>query len=58
MIKLFNDISQEFSKLVTIRYSTSFSLATKTLNSSIRNLLSIFGHTILDLLLNKDKHSC
>ena len=44
MIKLFNDISQEFSKLVTIRYSTSFSLATKTLNSSIRNhIYNIYG---------------
>tara|TARA_B100001250_G_scaffold101914_1_gene85789 strand:- start:8400 stop:9239 length:840 start_codon:yes stop_codon:yes gene_type:complete len=44
MIKLFNDISQEFSKLVTIKYSTSFSLATKTLNSSIRNhIYNIYG---------------
>ena len=44
MINLFNDISQEFSKLVTIKYSTSFSLATKTLNSSIRNhIYNIYG---------------
>lgn len=44
MIKLFNDISQEFSKLVTIKYSTSFSLATKTLNSSIRShIYNIYG---------------
>ena len=44
MIKLFNEISQEFSKLVTIKYSTSFSLATKTLNSSIRShIYNIYG---------------
>ena len=44
MIKLFNDISQEFSKQVTIKYSTSFSLATKTLDSSIRNhIYNIYG---------------
>ena len=44
MISLFNDISQEFSKQVTIKYSTSFSLATKTLNSSIRNhIYNIYG---------------
>ena len=44
MISLFNNISQEFSKQVTIKYSTSFSLATKTLNSSIRNhIYNIYG---------------
>ena len=44
MIKLFNNISQEFSKLVTVKYSTSFSLATKTLNPSIRNhIYNIYG---------------
>ena len=44
MISLFNDISQEFSKQVTIKYSTSFSLATKTLDSSIRNhIYNIYG---------------
>ena len=44
MISLFNEISQEFSKQVTIKYSTSFSLATKTLNSSIRNhIYNIYG---------------
>ena len=44
MIKLFNDISQEFSKQVTVKYSTSFSLATKTLDSSIRNhIYNIYG---------------
>ena len=44
MINLFNEISQEFSKQVTIKYSTSFSLATKTLDSSIRNhIYNIYG---------------
>ena len=44
MISLFNNISQEFSKQVTIKYSTSFSLATKTLNYSIRNhIYNIYG---------------
>ena len=44
MISLFNNISQEFSKQVTIKYSTSFSLATKTLDSSIRNhIYNIYG---------------
>ena len=44
MISLFNEISQEFSKQVTIKYSTSFSLATKTLDSSIRNhIYNIYG---------------
>ena len=44
MISLFNTISQEFSKQVTIKYSTSFSLATKTLDSSIRNhIYNIYG---------------
>ena len=44
MINKFNNISQEFSKLVTIKYSTSFSLATKTLNPSIRNhIYNIYG---------------
>ena len=44
MVNIFNNISQEFSKLVTIKYSTSFSLATKTLNPSIRNhIYNIYG---------------
>jgi len=44
MISLFNEISQEFSKQVTNKYSTSFSLATKTLDSSIRNhIYNIYG---------------
>ena len=44
MISLFNNISQEFSRQVTIKYSTSFSLATKTLDSSIRNhIYNIYG---------------
>ena len=44
MISLFNNISQEFSKQVTIKYSTSFSLATKILDSSIRNhIYNIYG---------------
>ena len=44
MISLFNNISQEFSKQVTIKYSTSFSLATKTLDSSIRShIYNIYG---------------
>jgi len=44
MISLFNNLSQKFSKLVAIKYSTSFSLATKTLNPSIRNhIYNIYG---------------
>ena len=44
MISLFNEISQEFSKQVTNKYSTSFSLSTKTLDSSIRNhIYNIYG---------------
>ena len=44
MKTIFDDISYECSKLVTKSYSTSFSLATKILNVSIRkDIYNIYG---------------
>jgi len=44
MINLFDSVSQECSRLVTNAYSTSFSLATKMLDTSIRNhIYNIYG---------------
>ena len=44
MKTIFDDISYECSKLVTKSYSTSFSLATKMLNVSIRkDIYNIYG---------------
>lgn len=44
MKKLFDTVSQDCSRLVTNAYSTSFSLATKMLDTSIRNhIYNIYG---------------
>lgn len=44
MKELFDSVSQECSRLVTQRYSTSFSLATKMLGNSIRpHIYNIYG---------------
>ena len=44
MKKLFDTVSQDCSQLVTNAYSTSFSLATKMLDASIRNhIYNIYG---------------
>lgn len=44
MKAIFDRVSQECSKLTTVRYSTSFSLATKMLASSIRqDIYNIYG---------------
>ena len=44
MLNLFDSVSQECSRLVTNAYSTSFSMATKMLDSSIRNhIYNIYG---------------
>ena len=44
MKTLFDNVSNECSKVVTISYSTSFSLATKMLHSSIRkDIYNIYG---------------
>jgi len=44
MKKLFDTVSQDCSRLVTNSYSTSFSLATKMLDTSIRNhIYNIYG---------------
>ena len=44
MKKLFDDVSYQCSKEVTQSYSTSFSLATKMLNPSIRqDIYNIYG---------------
>ena len=44
MKKLFDTVSQDCSRLVTNAYSTSFSLATKMLDRSIRNhIYNIYG---------------
>tara|TARA_B110000977_G_scaffold1784_1_gene2502 strand:- start:49 stop:888 length:840 start_codon:yes stop_codon:yes gene_type:complete len=44
MKKLFDTVSQDCSRLVTNAYSTSFSLATKMLDASIRNhIYNIYG---------------
>ena len=44
MKKLFDQVSEDCSKIVTNSYSTSFSLATKMLHPSIRNhIYNIYG---------------
>jgi len=44
MKQLFDKVSRDCSKLVTESYSTSFSLATKMLDSSIRSdIYNIYG---------------
>ena len=44
MKKLFDNVSQDCSRLVTNTYSTSFSLATKMLDTSIRShIYNIYG---------------
>ncbi|MDA7699262.1 phytoene/squalene synthase family protein, partial [Flavobacteriaceae bacterium] len=44
MENLFNSVSQDCSRLVTNAYSTSFSMATKMLDSSIRNhIYNLYG---------------
>ena len=44
MKTLFDNVSNECSKVVTVSYSTSFSLATKMLHSSIRkDIYNIYG---------------
>ena len=44
MKKLFDTVSQDCSRLVTNAYSTSFSLATKMLDTSIRShIYNIYG---------------
>jgi phytoene/squalene synthetase len=61
MKKTFDDVSMKCSKLVTKQYSTSFSLAVKMLDKSIRNAIySIYGFVrfsdeIVDSFHNFDK---
>ena len=44
MKRLFDEVSEICSKVVTQSYSTSFSLATKMLSTSIRNdIYNIYG---------------
>ena len=44
MVNLFDSVSQDCSRLVTNAYSTSFSMATKMLDSSIRNhIYNLYG---------------
>ena len=44
MENLFDSVSQDCSRLVTNAYSTSFSMATKMLDSSIRNhIYNLYG---------------
>ena len=44
MKELFDNVSEECSKLVTQKYSTSFSMATKLLGPSIRkHIYNIYG---------------
>ena len=44
MENLFNSVSQDCSRLITNAYSTSFSMATKMLDSSIRNhIYNLYG---------------
>ena len=61
MKKLFDQVSESCSKIVTESYSTSFSLATKMLDSSIRqDIYNIYGFVrfadeIVDSFHNYDK---
>ncbi|MDG1653441.1 MAG: phytoene/squalene synthase family protein [Flavobacteriaceae bacterium] len=63
MKKLFDQISEDCSRLVTKTYSTSFSMATKMLHSSIRNhIYNIYGFVrfadeIVDSFHNYPKES-
>ena len=44
MKRLFDEVSEKCSKVVTLSYSTSFGLATKMLSSSIRpHIYNIYG---------------
>lgn len=60
-IKLFNDVSDTCSKVVTVRYSTSFSSAIKMLHADLRKpIFSIYGFVrladeIVDTFHNHDK---
>ena len=61
MKKLFDQVSESCSKIVTESYSTSFTLATKMLDSSIRqDIYNIYGFVrfadeIVDSFHNYDK---
>ena len=61
MIKLFDQVSESCSRIVTESYSTSFTLATKMLDSSIRqDIYNIYGFVrfadeIVDSFHNYDK---
>ena len=63
MKQLFDDVSHECSKIVTQRYSTSFSLATKMLSPKIRSAIyNIYGFVrfadeIVDSFHDYDKES-
>ena len=63
MINLFDSVSQDCSKLVTNAYSTSFSMATKMLDASIRNhIYNIYGFVrfadeIVDTFHDYDKET-
>ncbi|MGI9541174.1 MAG: phytoene/squalene synthase family protein, partial [Flavobacteriaceae bacterium] len=63
MISLFNSVSQDCSKLVTNAFSTSFSMATKMLDASIRNhIYNIYGFVrfadeIVDTFHDYDKET-
>jgi phytoene/squalene synthetase len=63
MINLFDSVSQDCSKLVTNTYSTSFSMATKMLDASIRNhIYNIYGFVrfadeIVDTFHDYDKET-
>ena len=62
MINLFDSVSQDCSKLVTNAYSTSFSMATKMLDASIRNhIYNIYGFVrfasqVFEALVEKSKY--
>lgn len=61
MIELFDDVSNDFSKMVTKKYSTSFSLAVNMLSPKIRaDIYNIYGFVrfadeIVDTFHNFDK---
>ena len=51
MKKLFDDVSKDCSKLVTRKYSTSFSLGISFLDSKIQDAISILAGKKIDLAL-------
>ena len=63
MLSLYNEVCRECSKLVTVRYSTSFSMGIKLFEKKLRNpIYSIYGFVrfadeIVDTFHDKDKAS-